>query len=478
MLPISDKIFVNGELLTPHTSERLDVLNPSTGKFLGRIPDCSAEDVEKAVASSSKSFEDWKDVAPREKGKIFLRLANLLRSHTEELATLDTQDTGRTLAETTAQVNRSAEQLEYCAGAADKLEGSVVSLGQGNFSATIYEPFGVIGILTPWNAPLLQITQKASQALIVGNSVVVKPSPLACFSTFYFAQLAKQAGLPDGLLNIVTGGPSSGSQIVKHKMIKKITFTGSSLTGRTIAGECGARGVSASLELGGKCPLIILDDANLEKAPKGAVTAAFGTTGQSCVSAARVLIQRNFKDIFVPLLIEQTSKLSTGDPFDPTNDFGPLITSSARQRICELVEDALNSGANLVFGKLPDNTEISSGFFMDPIILSDVPHTARIVSEEIFGPVTCLEFFDDDDEAISLANAGDYGLASGVYTQDTGRARRFQSSLKAGNVWVNCYKQLDPALPFGGVKDSGISRECGMEGILNFTQSKTLVEMY
>ena len=478
MHPISDRVFVRGALRTPRSDARITVLNPSTGTPLGQIPDGTAADVEDAVAAAAEAADAWAATPARERGAILARLAGLLRANAEGFARLDSQDSGRTLAETRAQATRSAEQLEYCAGAADKLEGRVVPLGSNVFAATVLEPYGVIGALTPWNAPLLQIAQKTSHALAAGNTAVVKPSPLACFSTLHYATLASEAGLPAGVLNVVTGGADTGRALVADNRVDKVTFTGSTATGRRIASVCGARGASVALELGGKCPLLVFADADLEHAAGETARAAFGTTGQSCVSAARILIESACYDAFTERLVAAAADFAGGDPFADGTVMGPLISADAYQRVHALVTDAREAGARLAGGAWPQPAPDNGGFFMNPVLLADVPDAARIRSEEIFGPATCLERFDNEGEAIASANAGPYGLAAGAYTGSVARARRLQRGLKAGNVWINCYKMLDPALPFGGDKASGIARECGIDGVLNFVKPKALVDAF
>ena len=478
MHPTSDRVFLGGALRAPRSDARITVLNPSTGEPLGQIPDGTAADIDDAVAAATDAAEAWAATPARERGAVLSRLAGLLRENAEGFARLDSQDSGRTLAETRAQATRSAEQLEYCAGAADKLEGRVVPLGSNVFAATVLEPYGVIGALTPWNAPLLQIAQKTSHALAAGNTAVVKPSPLACFSTLHYAILATEAGLPPGVLNVVTGGADTGRALVADDRVDKVTFTGSTATGRQIASVCGARGASVALELGGKCPLLVFADADLEHAAGETARAAFGTTGQSCVSAARILIESSCYDEFTERLVAAAADFAGGDPFAPDTVMGPLISADAHQRVHALVTDARETGARLAGGTWPRPATDNGGFFMNPVLLADVPDTARIRSEEIFGPATCLERFEDEEEAIASANSGPYGLAAGAYTRSVARARRLQRGLKAGNVWINCYKMLDPALPFGGDKASGIARECGIDGVLNFVKPKALVDAF
>ena len=476
MHPISDHHFIGGELWRSASSARIEVLNPSSGLVLGEIPDGDTTDLDHAVTTAVAAGPGWADQSPRERSAVLVKLANLLRVHTEDLARLDSMDSGRTLAETRAQVSRSAEQLEYCAAVADKLEGRVVPLNSGFSASTMLEPYGVIGALTPWNAPLLQITQKTSHAIAAGNTVVVKPSPLACFSTLHYGTLAQEAGLPAGVLSIVMGGAKTGQALVQDERIAKVTFTGSVKTGRQIAGVCGARGASVALELGGKCPLLIFADCDLEAAAVDAARASFGTTGQSCVSAARILVEAPVYDEFLQLLKSETEKYIGGDPLHEETVMGPMISSAARNHVVNLLEDAISVGAQVAGGEWPTGPQKEGGFFMNPVLLADVPQTARIKHEEIFGPVTCIERFDDEEAGVRSANTGFFGLAAGAYTMNASRVRRLQRNLRAGNVWINCYKMLDPALPFGGDKASGIGRECGIDGILNFVKPKSLVE--
>lgn len=478
MRPISDKIFVNGELRAAYSDKRIIVDNPALGERLGTIPDCSTKDVDDAVEAADRAFIEWSEKSNRDRAGILYRLASLLRDNIEAFSGLDTEDSGRTLRETQAQVSRSAEQLEYCAGIADKLEGRVIPIGGSYTGMTVLEPYGVIGALTPWNAPLLQVAQKVSHILAAGNTVVVKPSPLACFTTLHFAILAQEAGLPNGVLNIVTGGRGTGEAVVADNRVQKITFTGSIATGRAIASECGKRGASVSLELGGKCPLVIFADSDLPTAVEGAAQAAYGTTGQSCVSAARILVEESIFDEFVQRFSKTIEEYRSADPLDQNSTMGPMISRESRTRVVSLVEDALLNGARIAGGVWPQQLNETGGYFMQPVALVDVPDCAKIVHDEIFGPVTCLERFIEEDDALSKANFGPYGLAAGIFTSNSSRARRMQKRIKAGNVWINCYKMLDPALPFGGDKSSGIARECGVDGILNFVKPKTIVEAF
>jgi aldehyde dehydrogenase (NAD+) len=477
-LPISDRLYYGGELRQAQSSRFITVLNPATGEPLGSIPGASSDDVAAAVEQAALAAPAWAATTPRRRGELLVKLATALRQNADKISRLDSADSGRTLVETQAQVERSGQQLEYCAGMADKLEGRVVPLGGDVFATTVLKPYGVVGALTPWNAPLLQIAQKVSHAVAGGNTAVVKPSPLACFTALEFAVLAGEVGFPPGVINVVTGGASTGEALVENPKVAKITFTGSIATGRTIAAACGARGAAVSLELGGKCPLLVFADADMEHAAQDAARAALASTGQSCVAAARVLVEDSCLDTFTDLFLAEARRYVGGDPLAADTVMGPLISAQAWHHVRELIEDAVAAGARLRHGTVPSADGPNGGFFMDSVVLSDVPETARITSEEIFGPVTCLERFSADDEAVTRANAGPYGLAAGVYSGNSGRGRRMLRDLDAGNVWLNCYKLLDPALPFGGDKASGINRECGIDGMLSFVKPKTLVEAF
>lgn len=476
MHPISDHHYIanaprRGE------GERLEVINPSTTESIGSIRDATAGEVAEAIGAAATALPGWTKTPPRKRGQLLASLAVALRARAEDLAELDTRDSGRTLAETRGQVERSAQQLEYCAGLADKIEGRVVPMGEGVFAFTRMEPYGVVAALTPWNAPLLQIAQKASHALAVGNTIVVKPSPLACFTALEFARLAGEVGFPSGVLNVVTGGAAAGRILVEDNRVAKVTFTGSVHTGRQVAATCAGRGAAVSLELGGKCPLLVFADADLQHAATEAARASFAGAGQSCVAAARLLVEDQCFDAFAALFKAEARRYVGGDPRLPETIMGPLISAAAQERVSDLIADAVACGAVVVHG----NTRSAArgrGFFHDAVVLAHVPAGSRIRTEEVFGPVACLERFSGEDKAVAQANTGPYGLAAGAFTRDSARARRLSAALHAGNVWINCYKHLDPALPFGGDKASGIGRECGIDGVMSFVKPKTVVELY
>ena len=490
MHPISDRVFLAGALRAPRSEVRITVLNPSTGQPLGEIPDGTAADVDDAVAAAAGGGGRVVGHPGTGAGGRCLRGSRGSFASTPKGSRASTARTAGGRSPRPGPRRREAPSSSNTARERrTSSRGRVVPLGSNVFAATVLEPYGVIGALTPWNAPLLQIAQKTSHALAAGNTVVVKPSPLACFSTLHYAVLAGEAGLPAGVLNVVTGGAGTGQALVADGRVDKVTFTGSTATGRQIAGVCGARGASVALELGGKCPLLVFADADLEQAAGETARAAFGTTGQSCVSAARILVESACYDEFTKRLVEASAGFAGGDPFAPGTVMGPLISAGARERVHGLVADARETGARLAGGSWPPPAGAGGGggdgerggdggFFMNPVLLADVPEAARIRREEIFGPVTCLERFEDEGEAIESANAGPYGLAAGAYTGSVARARRLQRGLKAGNVWINCYKMLDPALPFGGDKASGIARECGIDGVLNFVKPKALVDAF
>ena len=398
MHPISDRVFLEGALRAPRSDARITVLNPSTGEPLGRVPDGGAADVGDAVAAAGRGGGlPGRPTPARERGAVLSRLARApprerggVRAPRQPGQRADAcgnpgpGDAERRAARLLRGGGGQARRAGWC-----RLEATSSPRPSSS-------PTGVIGALTPWNAPLLQIAQKTSHALAAGNTAVVKPSPLACFSTLHYAALATEAGLPPGVLNVVTGGADTGRALVADERVDKVTFTGSTATGRQIASVCGARGASVALELGGKCPLLVFADADLDHAAGETARAAFGTTGQSCVSAARILIEAACYDEFTERLVAAAADLTGGDPFSPDSVMGPLISADARERVYGLVADAQDAGARLAGGTWPQPTPDNGGFFMNPVLLADVPDAARIRSEEIFGPVTCLERFEDE----------------------------------------------------------------------------------
>ena len=467
-----------GAFQKPNATSTLEVIGPATGALLATVPDCDASDVDHAVSSAVEAAPGWARTPARLRGQSLLRLGGLIRRDLESLADKECHDIGRTIGECRAHVLRSAETCEYCGGLADKLEGRVVPQAAGSFAYTLVEPYGVVGAITPWNPALLHIIQKSSHALAAGNVIVVKLSPLACLSAFALAPLIEEAGFPPGVFNFVTGGAAAGRALIEHGQVDLVSFTGSAATGRAVAGAAGSAGKPVYLELGGKAPALVFADALVEAAAKDLAGAAFGSTGQSCTAATRILVEETVYDSFRPAFVAAAARYRSGDPFAPESTMGPLISRDAWTRARGLAAEAVEAGARLLHGEPPDEPAPESGFFMDSIVLDQVPDEARITREEVFGPVTCLYTFSTEQQALASANASPYGLAAGLYTRDHARARRLSTALRAGNVWVNGYKKLDPGLPFGGIKGSGFGRECGIDGVLAFTRPKSVVETY
>jgi acyl-CoA reductase-like NAD-dependent aldehyde dehydrogenase len=442
-----DGIYYAGGFQKPKAASMIEVIDPSTRVSLAAVPDCDASDVELAVASAAEAMSEWAATPARVRGQLLTKLGSLIRRDLERLAEQDCRDIGRTIGECRGHVLRSAETCEYCGGLADKLEGR-------------------------------NIIQKSSHALAAGNAIVLKLSPLACLSAFALAPLIEECGIPPGVFNFVTGGAAAGRALVSHEQIDLVSFTGSAAAGRAVASAAGIAGKPVYLELGGKAPALVFADADIQAAANDLAGAAFGSTGQSCTAATRILVEETVYDKFCQAFVETAARYESGDPFAPESMMGPLISEEAWKRAQGLAADAVERGARLLTGTLQSALPPQSGFFMESIVLSDVPDDARIAREEVFGPVTCLYSFATENEGLSTANASPYGLAAGLYTRDHDRARRLSSALRAGNVWVNGYKKLDPALPFGGVKGSGFGRECGIDGVLAFTRPKAVVECY
>ncbi len=471
------RFYAGGEFHQSDSPVRLAIVNPATEEHLATVSDCDAGDTEKAVALAVSARISWAQLPNRERGLLIGQLGQLIRRDLDEIAELECRDIGRTLNECRAHVLRAAETCEYCAGYADKLEGRLIPQKQGAFAYTLVEPYGVVGAITPWNPALLHIIQKTSHALTTGNVIVIKLSPLACLSAYKLTELIEEAGFPPGVFNFVTGTVDAGNALITHPKIDLVSFTGSASVGYTVAGVAGTHGKPIHLELGGKAPAIIFADSDLDSAALDLASATFGSTGQSCTAPTRIFVERPVFEEFTAHFTNYGSVYKGRDPFSPDAKMGPLISQDARQRVLNLVEDAVNNGAKIVHGAIDEHLS-DKGYFLDPMILSEVTDSARIFHEEVFGPVTCLYPFDDETEVIDRANSGPSGLAAGLYTESLTRTRRLVNNLRVGNVWINGYKKLDPALPFGGIKGSGFSRECGVDGLLAFTTPKAVVESF
>jgi aldehyde dehydrogenase (NAD+) len=469
--------WIGGASLAPASGKYLTSDNPYTGEDWYSFARGNAEDVELAVAAAAKAQVAWAGMSGSQRGRVLHSIAELLEKEAGRLAELESRDNGKLLAEMATLGMGMAMWFRYYAGLADKVEGTVLPPeSQSRFMFTRWEPLGIVGMITPWNSPLYLLVNKLAPSLAAGNAAVIKPSEYVSLATLEFAQLCERAGLPSGLINVVTGlGHECGQPIVQHPMIPKICFTGSEHGGEAIY-EGAASGLKQiQLELGGKSPNIVFADADLEAAVMGAVSGIFAAAGQTCIAGSRLLLQRSIHDKFVARLKQVSAAARLGDPMSSDTNVGPIATKAQFEKIRDYVEIARKEGAKVELGGEPVEVAGSANRFFPPTILTGVTNQMRIAREEVFGPVLAVIPFDDEDEAIKIANDTSYGLAAGIWTSDIGRALRVSGAVQAGTVWVNTYRAGSHAAPVGGYKRSGLGREGGIDAIQSFMQRKSVI---
>ena len=465
---------IGGAVTDPAAGEWFDTYNPYTGEPWARIARGTAADAEAAVAAARAAFEGWATTKPTARGKLLVRLAELIERDAARLAEVEVRDNGKLYAEMSAQTRYMAEWYRYYGGLADKLEGAVLPTDKtGIFNFTRYEPLGVLAMITPWNSPLLLLAWKLAPALAAGNVAVVKPSEFTSASTLEFMALVEEAGFPPGVVNTVTGfGAEIGAALVEHPDVAGIAFTGSDVAGQKIY-EAAARGIKhVSLELGGKSPNIVFEDADLEAAVMGAISGIFAATGQTCIAGSRLLLQRSMHDRFVERLVAVAATARIGDPMAPDTNVGPVTTPAQYRKVLDYIAIAKGEGARCVLGGGPHDGP--GGQFVQPTIFTGVSNSMRIAQEEVFGPVLAVIPFEDEAEAVTIGNDVAYGLAAGIWTRDIGRALRMSERLRVGTVWVNTYRAVSFTSPFGGMKRSGLGRESGLDAIKAFCQVKSI----
>lgn len=459
------------------TDNAIAVVNPSDGKLLTEVARAGASEVDAAVEAASRAFEagPWRTMGPDARSRALWRLAELIEERAEIFGQLDALDNGKPV-HVARDVDAlwSARHIRYFAGWPDKIEGATIPVNiPDRLNYTLIEPVGVCGLITPWNYPLLMAAWKLAPALAAGNTVVLKPSEETPLSTLYLADLALEAGLPEGVLNVVPGlGGDAGAALAAHGRVAKIGFTGSTRTGRQIVEASKGNLKKVSLELGGKAANIVFADADLEKAVPGAFWANFGNNGQSCTAGCRLYVHASIHDKLVSGLTDIAENLKVGPGFDdPPNDLGPVISERQMNVILGYVDGGRSAGAAVLSGGERDARD---GWFIRPTIITDVTDDMTIAREEIFGPVISVLKFEDEDDVLRRANDTDYGLAAGLWSQDVTRVRRMAERLQAGTIWVNCWGETDAASPFGGVKQSGYGREMGREAIALYSQTKSV----
>lgn len=474
-LPLQ-KSYVDGQYLANQSGDTFATHYPGNGQKICDVEIAGSTEVDAAVASAKAAFEAWAATPALERGDILRRACAILKERNQELAELETLDTGKVISETnTVDILSGVDVVEYYAGLARSIHGEMIDLPPAAFAMMRREPLGVCAGIGAWNYPIQIAMWKSGPALACGNTMVFKPAEQTPLTALKLAEIYTEAGMPDGVFNVVQGAAETGSALISHPDVAKVTLTGSVETGKIVFSHSARDLKKVTLELGGKSPILVFDDANLDNAVNAALAANFYSTGQVCSNGTRVFVQRGVYDEFVGRLAERTNNIKLGDPFDASSQMGPLVSEEHYKKVQGFMKIAKDSEAtHLCGGDIPTSSELKDGFYITPAVFSDCSDEMKFVQEEVFGPLMSVLVFDDEEEAIMRANETHFGLSGAVFTQDFSRAHRVANKIQAGIVWINDYNITPPEVPFGGYKQSGIGRENGLQAIEHYTQVKTI----
>ena len=476
---MQNQLFINGEFVDAKSGETFATINPATEETITNVASAGADDVDAAVKAARAQMEpcsEWQKMKPRDRGKVLFRIAEMLTGRADEIGKIETIDNGKPIFESQfVDTPAAAECLYYFAGWSGKITGETIPIADNAFTYTLREPVGVVGAITPWNFPLMLAVWKIAPALACGNTVVIKPASNTSLSLLKFAEYAKECGLPAGVLNVIPGrGSVVGNAMVDHPGIDAIAFTGSTEVGKSLMARAAKTLKKVSLELGGKSPNVVFADADLDAAARGALNAIFYGKGEVCAAGSRLLVEESAHDELMAKVVERANKMVAADPLHPKTRLGAIVSKEQMDSVMSYIDAGKGEGAKLVAGGERADIGTGKGYFVKPTIFDDVQPDMRIAREEIFGPVLATIRFNDADDAVAKANATVYGLAAAVWTKDISKAHRIAKSMKAGTVWVNTYNLYDPALPFGGFKESGFGRDQGKDALEKYTQTKSV----
>jgi acyl-CoA reductase-like NAD-dependent aldehyde dehydrogenase len=474
-LRLQDRLFIGGEFVDALDGATFETINPHDGSILATVAEAGVADVDLAVERAAAAFPAWSGLQASARGRLLLKLADAIEAAADELATIESLDTGHPIRDSrNLDVMRTAATFRYFGGMADKVQGDLIPVEPGFLNYVLREPLGVIGQIVPWNFPLMFCSWKMGPALAAGNTVVLKPAGLTPLSSLRIAELMAAVGIPAGVVNIVPGrGRVAGERLASHPDVRKIAFTGSTATGRRIVELSASNVKRVQLELGGKGANIVFADANIEAAVGGSAFAIFHNQGQACIAGSRLILHESIADDFVARFVALAESIRLGDPLDPATEMGPLTSAGHRDRVLGFVDIARQDGEVLTGGTAPENPALADGYYLRPTVVRADP-SSRVCREEVFGPFVTITTFRSDEEAIRIANDVDYGLGGGLWTRDLSRAHLLARQIRSGMVWINSYKRVNPGSPFGGTGLSGYGREMGFEGIREYTEPKSV----